>query len=181
MKYLLILLTSFTVVNHLLAAQNEDRQQKITADWNIVGQKGSLGENARYNACVRGYNLRYPMLQQNGLYVRGPIDQDKIDTIKQYYPKNYLKAPDASWSTKWRVSNSMEDAALFGYIYAGCSNQRGDHRVGPYFGWLKEKDAPSVYGMISNGEYGWNHDAGCWPQATQGPWPVCSDRFGTPV
>jgi hypothetical protein len=157
MKYLLILLTSFTVVNHLLAAQNEDRQQKITADWNIVGQKGSLGENARYNACVRGYNLRYPMLQQNGLY------------------------PDASWSTKWRVSNSMEDAALFGYIYAGCSNQRGDHRVGPYFGWLKEKDAPSVYGMISNGEYGWNHDAGCWPQATQGPWPVCSDRFGTPV
>jgi hypothetical protein len=173
MKYLLILLTSFTAVNHLLAGEI---QQKITADF-------GNGGNAQYKACIRGYNARSPILQQNGLFVRPAIDTNMIEIIKEYYPKNSPKAPDASWSNKWRISNTMQDAALWGYFYAGCSDQNGGegaHRSGANTGWFGEKGY-GVLGQQQNGEYGWNHQPGCWPQATQGNGAVCGDKFANPA
>lgn len=179
MKYLLILLTSFTAVNHLLAAQNFASRQKIITDF-------GNGDNAEFKACLRGYNLRPPFSPRPGDSnvgnIRGDVNPRAIESIKQYYPNNYPAAPDANWPIKWQFSNQMQNAALYGYLYAGCSNQRGHRNIRPFCGWLSEKGyhGPAMLGcdpMVSSGEYGWKHDPGCMPGATDGNYHVCADRF----
>ena len=112
-----------------------------------------------FNACKTGYNARPPMMQQNGLATRGGIDPAEVQNLKSLY-----------------TNIDEQNAALWGYYYAGCSDQDGNHRYGAYTGWFAEQGY-GVLGQANNGAYGWVLNPNCWPEATQGDGAVCADKF----
>ena len=117
---------------------------------------------AQYNACRAGYNLRGVGKYMNGVYYRPGIDLVAVNNGKTDY-------------------NNVDDqnAFLWGYFYAGCSDQDGGlgaHRSGANTGWFADS-GHSYLGQQNDGANGWNLDPKCQPEATQGADPVCADKF----
>ena len=111
--------------------------------------------DSQWDACLYGYNAR-GMLQDpdTHLYRRGIINLTTIKSIKSKYG-----------------NVNDRNAALWGYHYAGCSEQNKDGKY-VYFG--DSGYAVADLNQRNNGYYGWYIQPGCYPEATQGDGSVCS-------
>ena len=112
--------------------------------------------DSQWDACIYGYNAR-GMLQDSvtHVYRRGSINPARIESIKGKYG-----------------NVNDRNAALWGYHYAGCSEQNNDGNY-QYFG----DSGYAVLNQLNNGDYGWYIQPGCEPEATQGNSTVCSVLF----